>query len=503
MKNNIKIGLALLFNGFFSVAVASPFGVMCDRPVIAEVIRDTIATTFNMTCTNNTPATFSAINFTAHSLSGSGMVNVAAITNMRPGQTVTTQGSITLNHSGYYIFDFDLNYGGATHPGVLCKNNPTASNCMVFTAEDPSFLVLSDIHYGKGDTDESLWVNAQAEAQQLITKQKLKFVLLLGDLPAHGGDATSRSNNVQKVLHDLSSSMTIPVYYIPGNNDALGGNYHSFTNANHQTPLSLDSGKNWPTLNVSQSCSAAASAPCTLDMGGGASFGYYSALPAANLRLIALNSVIFSDRYVSDDGVSQTDATNQELNWLDTQLSDAETQHQTAIVAMHIPFGLDAYSDKSMWQSTDALARFLSIISNHQAIIKGIYSGHTHMDEIRRLYDTNKNLAALDISTPGITPDHANNPAMKTFAYDPNNFNLTDVFTYYTTTNQSSVWQMYSFRQDYACGAQNIFFCARGFSTQDKKFTDIYDYNYSARNPNFPAQPLGWQGIWDAIDVFA
>lgn len=514
MKNSRKILSALLISCSASVALASPYGISCTKPVINDTVRDTAPIAFSFTCTNGTPASFSTVQFAANQLSSgpNAVMQIDPISNMTAGKTVTVQGTITVPAANSYVFDLTAQYDGTTHNHMWC-NDPASAACMAFTITDPSFLGISDIHYDKDltqsnyttDTSPTLWSDAKSQLQQVIATKKPKFILLTGDLPAHN-DAT-RSDNVKTVLTDFSSDFTLPVYYVPGNNDSLGGDYHSFTNASGVTPLSLDPNKNWPTLNVSHSCANDPTAPCTLDMTSGAQFGYYSARPEAGLRLIALNTVIFTKKYVADDGVSQADATTKELNWLTAQLAEASHNNEAVVLAMHVPPGVFGYNGASMWVSPQTQSIFMNTVTSYKSIIRGIYSAHVHLDEFRRLYDSNKNMAILDVSTPSISPVYSNNPGMRVFSYDPNSFNLTNMETDYTTPTQSASWNKYSFNQDYSCGTKNLFDCVKGLSLStdpNNIFMSRYIVNYSVRNAGFPPEdPLGWPGVLKAIDIFA
>ncbi len=387
-------------------------------------------------------------------------------------------------------------------------------------AADANFLILSDVHYlkggpvvdyGKGDSGDVLWRNTQAQLQQEISQTHAQFMLLLGDLPAH--DDASRTTNIQAVLQDLSATVNIPVFYVPGNNDSLGndlmaGDYHSFSNNKGQNPLSLDAKHAWPALNANQACDTLSDThrACLINPKDAAlaQFGFYAARPlgsAAKLRLIVLNSVIFSARYVSDDGVSQEKATTDELAWFKAQLAQASTAGDEVFVALHIPPGLDAYSDTPMWNDAlPAEADFITAMNDYQTIIKGVFYGHTHMDEFRRLNNTLGSLAVLALSTPGITPGHYNSPAIKAFSYD-DSFALTDAQTIYTNPLDSTHWFSYGFKAIYHCTKATLFQCATDFSVQDDTFVTTYKAHYAVNNAAF--QPNYWSNIVDAIDVGA
>ena len=386
------------------------------------------------------------------------------------------------------------------------------------SAVDANFLTLSDIHYLKGgpvvgyhqgDAGDVLWQSTQQQLQQRILQDQPQFMVLLGDLPAP--DDTTRTTNIQVVLQDLSSTLKIPVFYVPGNNDALGndlkdGDNHSFTNNQGINLFSLDPNKGWPALNADQACGSVADthSACLINPKEPtmAKFGYYAARPlgqANKLRLIVLNSVIFLSHYVSDDGVSQEKATTEELTWLKGQLAQALTTGDSVLIALHVPPGLDAYSNAPMWNETlPAEATFMADITAYQAIIKGVLYGHTHMDEFRRLNNSDASLAVVALSSPGVTSDHYNSPGFKSFTYDEN-FTLTDAKTYYTDPLNSAKWHSYGFKAIYGCTETTLFSCAAGFSRQDDAFLTVYKEHYAVANPDF--KPNYWPNILAAIDV--
>ena len=359
---------------------------------------------------------------------------------------------------------------------------------------DAYFLFISDIHLDVSqtktdsttDTGMDLWNSFKTKIDSILGSNKPPaFVICTGDLPAHykcDGSCYLTGNKLQKHntelstvfidLRNLVSKYKIPLYYVPGNNDGIAGDYYSFANENQQTPFSLvpDAQNPYPALNVSGSGNIA---PCMLSMPH-PSIGYYSALAISGLRVIALNSVIFSNKYESIDGVAQVDAGNEEMNWLAGQLQDAKTKGQKVYIAMHIPPGTDAYKfDRNKTHYTtwavlpsaehSWLKTFLSLANEYQTTISGIFYGHTHMDELRLLYDsTGTNITEVAISTPGITPLHGNNPGFKTVSFNQATMTIDNFTTYYTTLPITGAWgnNAYSF--------SDVF--------NNKPGTDIYDF---------------------------
>lgn len=338
------------------------------------------------------------------------------------------------------------------------------------TYNTATFLSLTDVHldsdasvtsYGS-DTGDSLWLRTKEKITQVITDEQPKFMVYLGDLPQH--NSFTRQKNVKIMLKNLRTlSKDIPILYLPGNNDALGGDYHSFQygkdtdSTKAKNPFSLDEEATnpWPILNENSTISK------ITNVDYNSQFGFYAVdliTGGKTLKIIALNTVIFSNSsyypYVGDDAVNQQDATQIQMQWFTDTLNAIDVS-TNVLVMMHIPPGFDGYSGNYNWKNTLTFTSadgtthnlqnaFITAISNKRTQIRGILTGHTHYDGLRRIYaskDTT-DLAAISISTPGITVDHKNNPGFKTITYDTTNFELLDFKTYYAVpTKKRHEWE--------------------------------------------------------------
>lgn len=325
----------------------------------------------------------------------------------------------------------------------------------------PTFLFLSDVHldsfsdsteYGS-DTGMQLWKRFLAKTDSLLSDSAAPdFIVYTGDLPAHyAWDSTAylppadRGTHNQNLSTILSGLRTIadkhhkPLFYMPGNNDGLAGDYYSFADSMQQTPFALvpDPQNPYPALNIN---SGSDKAPCIVSAPH-PTMGYYSCRPVPGLRMLALNTVIYSKHFTAVDGTKQLSDGNEQMAWIAAQLAEAAAQNEKVYIAMHIPPGTDAYSMKPMWTTLDGQKtswdnQFLALVNKYQSTISGILYGHTHMDEVRRLYDsTNTKITKVAISCPGVTPQHNNNPGFKIVEYDPTSKELMNFTTYHTTLN--------------------------------------------------------------------
>ena len=390
-----------------------------------------------------------------------------------------------------------------------CSVSKHAAQNAAVVSGNPGFLFISDIHLDLSsdstkdgdDTGTLLWKIFLTKVDSLLSGNNApRFAIYTGDLPAHDTTKGPLPPDKKKKhdrdiaaaltgLRDLVTKHHTPFFYVPGNNDALTGNYFSFADENNNTVFSLidESANPYPALNINRDGNIA---PCMVSNTHPA-MGYYSARPADSLRIIALNTVIFTKGFQTADGTTQLKDGNDQLDWLEAELKDAAIKGDKVYIAMHVPPGIDAYrfykkkKNYYMWDDSFEdiqgpwLNRFLNDVDKNRNIIAGILFGHTHMDEIRRLYDsTGKNITAVAVSAPAISANHNNNPGFKIVQYDRQSKDLLDFTTYYTNP-AAAVWgnASYSFNDIFGFSAGNTLYknvSTASFDHIGKKMTKIF-----------------------------
>ncbi|WP_420572776.1 metallophosphoesterase [Kordia sp.] len=366
------------------------------------------------------------------------------------------------------------------------------------------FLSLSDVHINGNMTETEfgnvsgtqLWSRTKTKIENTVKQEQPKFMVYLGDLPAYID--SERAQNSHLMLENLRNlQIGIPILYLPGNNDSLEGDYHSFTNGNGNTVLTKDkdSINPWPVLN-NKSTSIKVS---NLDFNK--EFGYYSVDLTDNgntLKIIALNTVIFSNKietdivdnkpdkhpvynskqnaqhlYVTgDDGVSQQQATQKQMHWFEKKLKSLSSNDRVMIM-MHIPIGQDGYGGSQMWNPALTFTTlsgeehnlhngFIDLLDTYKLNITGLLNGHTHTDGLRRIYKSHKSNVANDmisysISTPGIAVNHDNNPAFKIFTYNTISYDLLDFKTYFASPTNANHDGDFQFMKDSMYTFKNIY----------------------------------------------
>ena len=235
---------------------------------------------------------------------------------------------------------------------ISCNSKKTADSDLEAENKstiDPTFIHLSDVHlnafadtctYGK-DTGLDLWNITKIKLASILDSDPApEFVVYTGDLPAHyhcqhnscflPPNSQERANHVENlktILDDMRSLVddnNIPFFYMPGNNDAIGGDYYSFADGKGNTPLSLVDTAGvadiFPALNTAANCG---NPPC-IQSAPHPSMGYYSVQALAGLRIITMNSIILGKQYHALDGVDQIDAGNTQMNWIRDELEAAK-----------------------------------------------------------------------------------------------------------------------------------------------------------------------------------
>lgn len=316
----------------------------------------------------------------------------------------------------------------------------------------PKILVVTDIHYGAQNIEEDghdsspAFLTITLKKMEQLSKQ-VDAIITLGDFPSHMVYLNFRKEEYLSTLFEglyKSDVYLKPMFYIFGNNDSLGGNYQPFE-VEGKTPLSF--AKHWQ--GACLYC-----ADLLIDKSPMAHKGYYSSYVQRNnkeLVLIALNSAPFAKlplfiwKYPRQKAEAQ-----EEFIWLEQQLKQLKAKQ--LLIAMHVPPG-STYKGGAFWNEY-SLKRFTDLLNKYSSRFEQItlLTGHTHMDEIRKIPLRSGNTNIYAFSTPGISRNHHNNPGMKIYSFN-DAMALTNYTTYYTA-------KLHSWADDHydAMGAVNSIF---------------------------------------------
>ena len=235
------------------------------------------------------------------------------------------------------------------------------------------------------------------------------------------------------VLQIKSRFPDLPVLFTLGNNDAYAGDYALVAGGDflsETAPLFMNQ---WLEGRVK-----AAEFSSTYTAGG------YFTMESGfeSIRLISLNSVLFSTHRPAP---VPGDEAYVQLDWFEAQLTAASEAGQKVYVVTHVPPGVDIFqtvrtfmdgdgriSDVRLMWHDDYQTRFLAIMERYKDLEVVFFSGHTHMDEFRLLYDDARITSPDSIlGQPAVSPIFGNNPGYRLIQVSTKTWHLEDYATYY------------------------------------------------------------------------
>lgn len=377
---------------------------------------------------------------------------------------------------------------------------------LAYADKDINFMTISDIHLNinqknlmqidpsgyniKNDMDKQTFLSLMFTVGKNVGNGKLipkpRFILWLGDIVAHTKSLLIFNRplfvklNESNVLTALKKTFPdTPIINIFGNNDSFEKNYGDYT-FNHISAqnIAIESGFKNGFLSTGLLCNnkRLKKFPCLMSQN--TYNGYFTVKLENKLLLIGLNSVMFS---TSSDAKLQD--IQQQFNYLTKQLAFAKKEHMSVLLAMHIPTGNNVYDGSDFWKQQQK-KDFLKIINRYQAQIKGLLVAHTHMEELKVITLSKKNIG--EYFTAGLSTSHGNSPSIKVFSMKnkKNGWAINNYTTYqiHKKNGKLQLSKYYDF-SDTFCKRPNSVMSIDDCLSKIK-ISDIFPY-YTVNNPNF------------------
>jgi len=271
--------------------------------------------------------------------------------------------------------------------------------------------------YGE-DTNYRLFSSALGELK--FISDDIDCAIICGDLMCHNFDekfkkycgSSSRCTEfaIKTIEYEaLSLQQALPgkpIYFVIGNNDSDNGNYNIKPGGEMLKELSIF----FKTVSKDSQAS--------IDFATG---GYYAiTFPFAdNEELIVLNDVYWHEYYKSEG--EDENVPENEIQWLKNVLDNTAADGKKAIIAMHIPPGIDAYlasKDKHCIGNDGFLkqrysSELMALLNTHNEVLEYMFAGHTHFDDFRVFSDKKGIPFFVADIIPSISPVHGNNPAFE------------------------------------------------------------------------------------------
>ena len=154
-------------------------------------------------------------------------------------------------------------------------------------------------------------------------------------------------------------------------------------------------------------------------------YGYYTEkYKDTNLRIVVLNCLVCDawNFYIMG---GRHRAAKDEFIWLEKVLRQAEKDGEYIYLIDHFPIN-------SSFQLTECAQRLRALLDRFDYIIRGYFSGHTHLDDISpvKTYFEPKPIININYIAPPITPYPGRNPSFRQFIIDSNTKNIIDYEQY-------------------------------------------------------------------------
>jgi len=337
----------------------------------------------------------------------------------------------------------------------------------------------SPASFSQYKSDTNWWLLKDTLAQMPKTTRHPAFVMVTGDLLAHefpsayrkathGADQQAYRAFVLKTVEFLALELRkkfpgTQIYITPGNNDNDCGDYSvqaggKFLSDTAQTARELADGdeaftKAWKALG-----------------------SFNVAHPTlANVRVISLNSIFWSEKYQALDSSEGCQAVASTagadlMRWLDENLANAQKAHEKVWLMFHIPPGIDGYASamkrKSspvagrescaqwivpMWR-VDWTQQFDALLKKyHETVVAG-FAAHIHSDDFRVIGKSEGEYVVLGTA---VSPVYGQNPSFRVVDYRSDG-TVADHTTHYLTNlpeasaNNTGRWKKeYTFSREW------------------------------------------------------
>ncbi|KAH8271353.1 hypothetical protein KR018_007389 [Drosophila ironensis] len=267
--------------------------------------------------------------------------------------------------------------------------------------------------YRDCDTPRATIVSA---FEHIRDNHKVQWIYHTGDVPPHNVWSTTKQGNLDMLteIDDLMAEYFpgTPIYPCLGNHEPHPANVFG----HDEVPDSLK--VDWLYQHVWSLWKKwlPAEAEATVLQGG-----YYTTTPIEGHRIVALNSM---DCYLYNWWLYyNATLIKGQLQWFHDTLLAAETAGETVHVLTHIPSG-----DGDCW--SEWATEYNRVLTRFSNIITGVFSGHTHKDEMNLHYSDEGHATVINWNGGSLTPYTHTNPNYRIYELSESNWQVLDHYTY-------------------------------------------------------------------------
>ncbi|KAJ6236244.1 sphingomyelin phosphodiesterase [Anaeramoeba flamelloides] len=254
-----------------------------------------------------------------------------------------------------------------------------------------------------------------------IQKQPVDFVVFLGDVPYMAFwdvDYADTISYIKFLSQQLSKLVDIPVIPVLGNHDYWPVdqfNCGSGMAEYYQTMASIY--KNW-----------------IIDQDTFLKCGYYSQSIIPGLRFLIINGMLCDPTNLFSIDRPQ-DWVNQ-IAWLEGEIEKAKSNGEKVYIFGHVPIGHASDRVIPPLCYIDSSLKISKLMEKYPDTIVAMFSGHTHYDEFRVIYDTETftKPVGMNLISPSFVPEGNRYSGFRIYDYDTDNFDITNIHQWYSDT---------------------------------------------------------------------
>ena len=356
--------------------------------------------------------------------------------------------------------------------------------CPVRGVDTPNSLWLSSLHAIHADASHAKFVTISGDL--LAHQFDCKFKTLLPVAP-HADYLAFTEKTIRYVVSSLRESLPgVPVYVAMGNNDSGCTDYAlDPTHDDFLARIAKIVAEALPT-----DLPAADRTAVLTDFAASGSYDVpLTAIP--HTRLIVLDDLYFSTKYVTCSGKPDPAPAAAQLAWLQARLALARQHNERVWVMSHIPPGIDPFTTirnlprvclggkPTMYLSSESLA---DLLARNSDIVRLALFGHTHSDEMR-LLTSDAPPASAATETPAlsrtgvplkivssITPVNGNRPTFTLAKIDPATATLVD-YTVIEASNSTGIDTTWSPEYTYSTAYRQPAFDSAALTTLFQGFS--------------------------------
>ena len=281
---------------------------------------------------------------------------------------------------------------------ICCRNSTNDESI-----NNPKKLCGKYGYEGKTDISESLFESFVEDA----SNREIDFIIWTGDNAPHdgwSGDQNMPYYISKKLINKLNEKFrndtkNIPIFYCLGNHEK----YPFDTFIDDDKELLAKYGEIYRDYFEDDENA----------FNDFKNYGYYNKkYKNSNLRIIALNCLV-CDSFNFNLFNSTKKGTKDMFIWLETQLQNAEDNKEFVFIINHFPLNGE-------FTLTECAKRFQALFDRYEYNIRGIFSGHTHRDDIEGIseYFNKEKIIHLNFIAPQLTTYDYKLPSYRIYTID-------------------------------------------------------------------------------------